>query len=173
MRVSDLGQMRPLNTDYTMYSKKSMRPPPFKSERELIDDGQAEDLIPPWGNMDWPKFVPPPPIPDPSGENIRIKREMRARLWPHIHTWNLNEDPMEGLGEMAPMGPVAKKALWSSIAGIALVAASSFIPDKMMLIKKTTRHVGYFALGFALVATIGLQADLSAVVPAVPASALK
>ena len=143
-RVSDLGQMREAGTDLpNMYSQYSVRPYPYKSERKLIDEGLLTDLIPTWGNMNWPSFVPPPPVPSLEHERMEIKRGMRKRLWPHAGTWNLNVNPLEGL-----MLPNQKVQTVGAITGGAFVLGALVIKNEPM--KKLFRNVGYVMLGVTL-----------------------
>lgn len=142
-----LGQLRETGTDFDQYSNHSQRPFPFKSERELINDGEAEDLVPKWGNMDWPGFVPPPRVPSLERERRRIRRGMRDRLWPHAGTWNLNVDPLEGLGQAFKDSRVL-----GAVAGAGLVGASLLFKQEGL--KKLLRNVGYVVLGVTLVDVI-------------------
>lgn len=141
MRVSTLGQLREAGRIRNMYSRTSSRPHAFKSEQTLIDEGQAEELVPTWGNMDWPDFVPPPPVPSYANERMDVKVGMRRRVWPHAGPWNLNVDPLEGIDP-------AKNELVSLALGGALIASSLFV--KKETAKKLLRNIGYVLVGLSV-----------------------
>lgn len=88
--VSDLGQLRVAGSAPDYYLQASYRPFPFKSEEDLIDQGEIHNLMPPWGTLDWPDWKTPPPVPSVENESYHIRRSMAKNVWPHASTWNLN-----------------------------------------------------------------------------------
>lgn len=88
--MSSLGQLRVAGSAPDYYLQASYRPFPFKSEEDLIDQGEIHNLVPPWGTLDWPDWKTPPPVPSVENESYHIKRSMAKNVWPHAATWNLN-----------------------------------------------------------------------------------
>jgi hypothetical protein len=88
--MSDLGQLRVAGSAPDYYLQASYRPIPFKSEENLIDEGEIHNLMPPWGTLDWPDWKTPPPVPSVENESYHIRRSMAKNVWPHASTWNLN-----------------------------------------------------------------------------------
>jgi hypothetical protein len=88
--ISDLGQLRVAGSTPDYYLQAAYRPFPFKSEGDLIDEGKLRNTMPPYGTLDWPMWVPPPPVPSIENEAYHIRRSMVKNIWPHAATWNLN-----------------------------------------------------------------------------------
>jgi len=107
MRVGEnLGQLRMAGKVPYMYDMYSARPYPYKSEAELIDEGLETNLVPIWGNMPWPKFVPPPPVPSQEAEVYQIRRAENGTIYPWAGTWNYSRLPSKELDKTSyPMGP--------------------------------------------------------------------
>lgn len=88
--VADLGQLRVAGSSPDYYLQASLRPFPFKSEGDLINEGTIRNTMPPWGTLDWPDWKKPPAVPSLEHEAAHIKRSMIKNVWPHAATWNLN-----------------------------------------------------------------------------------
>lgn len=141
MRVGEgFGQLRMTGDVCDEYSMTSMRPYPYRSEEDLIERKEVENLNPVWSDDAyamgaWPGYVKAPPNPSLEREVYPIRRGMSRLRWNKAGPWNLNYKPGEGslmgyasypewLENMLKTGPsITEHVIWLALSTAGVFSA--------------------------------------------------